>query len=117
MKRQQGISLTAVIFIGILALFVVVLAVKTIPSAIEYQAVMKSLNSIVNDARANEFSDADIRKAYSRYAQVNDVKTVVASDLKIERVGGRPIISVSYEKRVPLFSRVSLVIDYSGSTK
>jgi hypothetical protein len=117
MEKQRGVTLVGVIVIGVVVLLVVVLATKIIPSAIEYQAVVRSINSVSSDTRINEMSDTEIRAAFSRYAQVDHILSVSGKDLKISRAGGKPVISFSYEKRIPLISRASLVIDYSGSSK
>ena len=39
-----------------------------------------------------------------------------SSQLEISKDGGRIVIEFSYEKRIPLFWNVSLLIDYKGSS-
>ena len=59
---------------------------------------------------------AKVREAFTRRADMDDVKSIVAADLEITKEGGELVISVKYEKKVPLFSNVSLLFDFEGSS-
>jgi hypothetical protein len=117
MNKQSGMTVTGLIVIGVIVFLVVILVVKTVPSAIEYRAILSSINSISADARISAQSDEEIRAAYLRYAIVEDITSVAPKDLKISREKGKPVISFAYEKRIPLVSRMSLVISYDGSSQ
>ena len=67
-------------------------------------------------ANANGKTVAEIRAMYGKYAEVDHTQTVSPADLDISKEGGEVVIAFAYEKRIPLFWNVSLLIDYKGST-
>ena len=60
---------------------------------------------------------ADVRKAFTRRALVDNVQAITAEDLEISKEGGELLITFSYPKKVPLAGNVSLMFDFSGSSK
>ena len=59
---------------------------------------------------------ADVRKAFERHQAIDDFTAIGPQDLEIAKDGGELVISFAYEKRVPLFYNVSLLIDFAGSS-
>lgn len=112
MARQGGISLTGLILgLAVLGVFAL-LAIKIVPSFIEYRAVRDGMVR----AKAAGGSPAGMREAFDKFADINNVEAIRGRDLVISRDGANPEISFSYEKRIPLTGRATLVIDYDGTT-
>ena len=58
----------------------------------------------------------EIRTAFDRQMQIDQVE-FSSKDLDVHKnARGAVVIGFDYEKRIPLFANVSLVIDYKGST-
>jgi hypothetical protein len=58
----------------------------------------------------------ELRAAFDRQMQIDQV-AFSSKDVDIHKnPRGAVVISVDYEKRIPLFANVSLVIDYKAST-
>ncbi|QNA89516.1 DUF4845 domain-containing protein [Massilia sp. Dwa41.01b] len=111
-SRQRGISLTGLILVlAVLSAFAVV-AIKIIPSYIEFRAVR---DGIVR-AKAAGGTVRDMQKTFDKYAEVNNVEAVRGQDVVITRDGDTPELSFAYEKRIPFTDRISIVIDYDGTT-
>lgn len=111
--RQRGLSLISLLFFGIIAVMLVVLGMRVMPSAMEYFAIKRALNSI---ATSGARSPADIQRAFDRQAAIDDFTSITGRDLIVERDGEQLTVSFGYEKRVALFGPVSLLIQYEGST-
>ena len=60
---------------------------------------------------------AEIRKAFDRNALINDISTISGQDLDITKEGGEVVVGFAYSKKVPLFSNLSLLIEFTGSSK
>ena len=114
-KRQQGMSLVSFIIIGILVALVAITGMRIAPSVMEYFNIVKIINAIVKSGDANG-SPQEIRAAFERRADIDDIKTITAKDLTINKSGGQTTISFSYEKRTNLFRNVDLCISYDAST-
>jgi len=111
-NKQQGMSLTGLILVLMVLGAFALLAIKIAPSYLEFRAVR---DGIVR-AKAAGGSIPEMRQAFDKFAEVNNVEAVRGRDLDISRDGANPEISFAYEKRIPLTGRATLVIDYDGTT-
>lgn len=115
MNNQRGIALSGLLIWGIIIALVAVLGMKVGPEYLDYFKILKSVKSISTGA-ANQ-TVPEIRAAYDRYADVNYINTLKGTDLDISKENNSVVISFAYERRIPLFYNVSLVIDFEGSSK
>lgn len=116
MKFQRGLSLNALMLGGAALALVSLLAMKAIPPWIEYGNLVKAVKGTASDTGLKDASMAKVREAFTRRADMDDVKSVTAQDLEITKEGGELVISFKYENKVPLFRNVSLVFDFEGSS-
>ena len=59
----------------------------------------------------------EIRKAFDRYATIDDIKSLEPKDLEITKDADQTVISYAYTYSIPIIDNVRLVIDFKGSTK
>ena len=116
MKLQRGVSLNGIMIVGAILALLALLAMKALPPWIEYGNAVKAIKGTAADGGLKDASVAKVREAYSRRADMDDVKSVPPADLDITKEGGELVISFKYEKKVPLFSNVSLVFDFEASS-
>ncbi|WP_263772504.1 DUF4845 domain-containing protein [Propionivibrio soli] len=114
MKNQRGVALSGVLFWGIVIALLAVLGMKVVPEYVDYFKVVKSVKSIAADSSGKTVPE--IRAAFDRYADVNYLKDIKGTDLDISKDGNRVVIAFAYERRIPLFYNVSLLIDFEGSS-
>ncbi len=115
MKNQKGITLIGMLFVCIVIVIFAVGGLKIMPAYIEYFKLKKAVVGIVKsgDARGGV---ADIRAAFDRRSAIDDFEVITAKDLEITKDGNNVVISFAYAKKIPLFSNVSVVIDFAGSS-
>jgi len=116
MKFQRGLSLNTLMLGGMVLALLALLAMKAIPPWIEYGNLVKAVKGTATDGSLKDASMAKVREAFTRRADMDDVKSVTAQDLEITKEGGELVISFKYENKVPLFKNVSLVFDFEGSS-
>ena len=114
MNYQRGVALSGLLFWSFVIVMVAVLGMKVFPSVMEYSKVLKNSKTVAAQAPQGA-SVAEVKAAFNKYADV-DYLTFSADQLDITKENGQIVISFEYEKRIPLFYNVSLVIDYKGST-
>jgi len=114
MKHQRGVALSGLIFWGIVVALVAMLGMKVVPSVIEYYKTLKDAKATIASLPPSA-TVADVRKTFDNYANIDSLD-LQASDLDISKDGGQIVISFAYDKKIPLFANVSLLIEYSGST-
>ncbi len=114
MKYQRGVALSGLIFWVIVLILVAVLAMKVTPTVIEYYKILQGSKAVVGQA-SPEATVAELRRSFDKYAEVDHL-AFSSKELEIYKDKGQIVIEFGYEKRIPLFANVSLLIDYKGST-
>lgn len=113
LRRQRGISLIGLIFVIAVLAMVALLMGKILPTYSEYSSIK---NAIATAKSSTNGSVLEVQNSFSKAAEISDIKSIKASDLVISRETGEVEISFEYQKQIPLFANVSLLIDYSGTT-
>jgi Domain of unknown function (DUF4845) len=111
-KSQSGISLFGVLFWLIIIGFGFLLGMKIGPTYAEFMDVKKGLNR----ARDAGSTVASARGAFDTFASAGYVTSVSGKDLVITKNGDKVVVAVEYQKKLPLFGPVSLVIDYAATS-
>lgn len=113
--HQRGLSLLGLLLAAVVIVFVALVGMRVVPSALEYRAIVSAINKIGTSGATNP---REVQVAFDRFAAVDDITSITGKDLLIERgPDGRMLVSFQYEKRIPLFGPASLVIDYQGSNQ
>jgi len=116
MKFQRGLSLNGMVLGGVALGMVALLAMKAVPPWIEYGNAVKAIKGTATDSSLKDASVAQVRAAYGRRADMDDVKSIPPADIDITKEGGELVITFAYSKKVPLFGNASLVFDFEGSS-
>lgn len=114
MRKQRGIALSGLLFWGILIALIAVVGIKVAPEYIDFFKIQKSVRAVSTESSGKTV--AEIRTAFDKFADVNHFSTVKGIDLVITKEGNETVITFAYEKRIPLFYNVSLLIDFQGSS-
>lgn len=107
---QRGMGFIGTISMLVAVVVVVIAGLKLVPAYIEFFTIREAVAAVAESDEA--ITPAEIRSAFDRRADVDDFTSISARDLDI----GQRDISFAYEKRVPLFANISVVIDFSGSS-
>jgi hypothetical protein len=116
MKNQRGVSLGGLLAACVVLIVCALVGMKVAPAYIEYGQIKKAITAIVQGGEAKG-TVADVRKAFDRRAQIDDINSITGQDLDVSKDGGEIVIAFAYPKKVPLFSNVSLLIEFVGSSK
>lgn len=114
MKYQRGVALSGLLFWGVVIALVAVLGIKVTPTTIEYYKILKNCKAVVAKTGPDS-TVVDVRRAFDRFADIDQL-AFDSKELDISKDSGRIVIEFAYEKRIPLFWNVSLLIEYKGST-
>lgn len=112
LRAQRGISLTGLIVVIAILAFVGLTLAKVLPTYSEYSSIKQAIQT----AKATGGGVREIQQSFNKAVQVDDITAITAKDLVISKETGETEISFAYEKKIPLFGNVSLLIDYAGTT-
>lgn len=115
-QKQSGMTMIGMMFIAIIVVFVAVVAMKLIPAYTEFLAIQKILKDIGGEAGSQNMSNAEIRERFIKRADVDNIKSISANDLRINRGSGRTVVSADYSFQTELVGNVSLLVDFSASS-
>jgi len=110
---QSGVSIMGLIAGFVVVIILALLAMKVFPSFLEFRAAKSAIEAVAKQAQ----TPADVRRAFDARATIDDITSIKAADLDIQREGNEIVIAFAYEKRIPLFGPVSLIIDYVADSK
>jgi hypothetical protein len=116
-RRQGGMSGIGILIVLILVVFAALIGMRVTPAYLEYFAIKKAVSSMSQSGELRGASVAEVRRAFERHQAIDDFTAVGPQDLEITKDGGDMVISFAYEKRVPLFYNVSLLINFAGSSQ
>ncbi|MBS1228153.1 MAG: hypothetical protein H6R17_1430 [Proteobacteria bacterium] len=114
MKNQRGVALSGVLVWGVVISLVAVLAMKVVPEYVTYFKILKDVKAVALNSSGKTVPE--IRASFAKYMDVDHVSTITPADLDITKEGNTIVIAFEYEKRIPLFYNVSLLIDFAGSS-
>jgi len=114
MKQQRGVTLIGLVVICMIVVFLAIGGLKIAPAYIEYYNVKKAIVGVAQTTSRGTV--LEVRQAYDRRAAIDDMEIITGKDLEVTKEGNDLVISFSYEKRIPLFSNISVVINFAASS-
>jgi hypothetical protein len=111
-RKQRGVTLSGLIAVLVVFGLVAVVAMKVVPSVIEFRAIKDGIAV----AKATNGTVREMQISFDKNADINGVTSIKGRDLIISKETGDTEISFAYQKWISLGGPVNLVIDYSGTT-
>ncbi|HWT55000.1 MAG TPA: DUF4845 domain-containing protein [Rhodocyclaceae bacterium] len=116
-RQQHGFTLTQLLLGCVFGGVIVLLVIKLAPEYIEFYKIRADVTAIAQEANGNPNATvADIRRAFERRAEIDQITTFKSSDLDISKDGNRVVVEFAYERKVHLFKNISVLIDFAGSS-
>ncbi|MBU6248193.1 MAG: DUF4845 domain-containing protein [Xanthomonadaceae bacterium] len=117
-SKQSGITLIGFLFILIIVAFFGFMAMKLVPSYIEFMGVKKAMNQIATDGGGDRSVDAIRRDLMFKMSfQYVDDATVTPSDINVTRNNGAYTLTVSYDKQVPFIANIDFLLHFDNSVQ
>jgi len=111
-RGQKGISLIGLLIWAIIVAFVALIVVRVLPTINEYTTVLRAVKKIAQDQPATV---AEARKAFDRQKDIEySISSIESKDLVVTKENDKVVIRFAYDKEVPIFEPVYLLIKYSG---
>ena len=115
--RQRGVTLMGLIIWSVVVVLVALLGMRLLPSYIEYFTVKKTITAIANEVRGRGVQVAEVRRSFQNRSVIDDIKSIDATDLIVNRQGNDYEIVAQYRKEIPLFANIGIYIDFEASAR
>ena len=110
--HARGITLIGLLLWAIVVAMVALVVVRVVPTINEYSTILRAVKKIAQDQPATV---AEARKAFDRQKDIEySISSISGSDLVVTKENDKVVIRFAYDKEVPLFEPVYLLIKYSG---
>jgi hypothetical protein len=111
-SRQRGVTLLGLLFWAIVVAVVALIVIRVLPTINEFTTIQRAVKKIAQDQPATV---AEARKAFDRQKDIEySISSISGQDLQITKENDKVVIRFAYDKEVPLFDPVFLLIKYSG---
>lgn len=115
LRRQRGVTLFGLMFWALFFGFVGYVLVRTLPTLNEYATIQRTVEKI---AASNPTTVQEVRTAFDRQKEIEySITEISGKDLQITKVNDKVVISYAYNKEVPLFGPVYILLKYEGRSK
>ena len=113
-QAARGFTLISLLFWLVIGGFTAVITMKVFPTVSEYWTIQRSINKVAQDGGTTV---PELRAAFERQKEIDSISSISGQDLQITKVNDKVVINFAYDKQVPLFGPVFLLIKYEGKSK
>ncbi len=111
----RGVTLFGLLFWAIAVGFVAYVLVRVLPTLNEYSTIQRAVKKI---ADSNPSTVAEVRAAFDKQREVEySISAITGKDLNITKVNDKVVISYAYDKEIPIYGPVFILIKYEGSSR
>ena len=111
-SRQRGISMITLICILAVLGGAGAVGMQALPSFLEYQAVVKAVNSAKTESTV-----AGVRSTFDRRAQVDNITSISGKDLEVTKNGEETVVGFAYQKEFHMAGPAWLLLKYEGQSR
>jgi Domain of unknown function (DUF4845) len=109
---SRGVTLIGLLLWAIVVAFVALIVVRVLPTINEYSTILRAVQKIAKEAPATV---AQARAAFEKQKEIEySISSIGGKDLQVTKENDKVVIRFAYDKEVPIFEPVFLLIKYSG---
>ncbi len=114
-SRQRGITLFGLMFWAMLIGFTAYVLVRALPTVNEYLTIQRSVETI---AKSQPATVAEARIAFDKQKDLEySIAAVSGKDLIVTKENDKVVIAFAYDKLIPIYGPVYILIKYEGRSK
>ncbi len=109
---QRGMTFLGLLVVGGFLAVAGVIIAQIIPTAIEYQAVLKAVN------KASEGNTvAEVRNIFQKATEVDNINSISAKEIDVTKEGDKIVVSFAYQREIHLAGPGYLTLKYTGRSR
>ncbi len=114
-RSQRGLTLFGLMFWAILIGFVGYLAVRILPTMNEFFTIQRAVDKV---ASASPATVTEARISFDKQKDIEySIESITGKDLEITKENDRVVIRFAYNKEVPIYGPVFVLIKYAGRSR
>jgi hypothetical protein len=117
LSRQRGISSAGVLLIAVLLGLFFTVGLKVGPLYVDHNLITGLCQDLIDNGEANGMTVTEVRDRISSTLRINNVTDFDLNSIRMRKENGEAIITVAYEKRVPLIANLDIVPTFDESLR
>jgi len=117
LSRQRGISSAGVLLISVLLGLFFTVGLKVGPLYVDHNLITGLCQDLIDNGEANGMTVTEVRDRISSTLRINNVTDFDLNSIGMRKENGEAIITVAYEKRVPLIANLDIVATFDESLR
>jgi hypothetical protein len=114
-SAQRGITLFGLLFWGLLVGMAAYIVIRVFPTVNEYLTIQKAVDTI---ARSQPTTVAEVRLAFDKQRDIEySISSITGKDLTVTKENDKVVVGFAYDKLVPIYGPVYLMIKYEGRSR
>ena len=114
-SQQRGLTLFGLMFWALLIGFLAYVLVRVLPTINEYVTVQRAVEKI---AAAQPATVAEARQAFDKQRELEySISAITGKDLQVTKENDKVVIAFAYDKEIPIYGPVYILIKYEGRSK
>jgi hypothetical protein len=117
LSRQRGISSAGVLLIAVLLGLFFTVGLKVGPLYVDHNLITGLCQDLIDNGEANGMTVTEVRDRISSTLRINNVTDFDLNSIRMRKENGEAIITVAYEKRVPIIANLDIVATFDESLR
>ena len=114
-RSQRGLSLIGLLAWAIIIGFIGYAAVRVLPTINEYLTIQRAVNRVASEGPPTV---GEVRKAFDKQKDIEySISAISGKDLDITKENEKLVIRFAYDKEIPIFEPVYLLLKYQGRSQ
>ena len=115
LKVQRGVSKTGLLLLIVLLGLFFTFGLKVGPIYVDHNLITGLCQDLIDNGEANNMTVSDVRNRVSNTLRINNVTDFDLSSIRMRKESGEAIITIAYEKRVPLIANLDIVAVFDNT--
>jgi hypothetical protein len=113
--HQRGLTLFGLLFWALAIGFGAYLVIRVFPTVNEYLTIKSTVEKI---AAQQPPTVAEVRAAFDRQKEVEySITSIAGKDLLVTKENDRVVVGFAYDKLIPIYGSVYILVKYEGRSK
>ncbi len=111
-RRQRGVTMFGLMFWAIAIGAGAYIGLRVFPTVNEYLTIKRTIEKV---AAASPGTVAEVRAAFERQKDIEySITSITGKDLEVTKENDKLVIAFAYDKEIPLYGPVYLLLKYEG---
>ena len=117
LPRQRGMASAVVLMFALLTGLLFTFGLKVGPLYVDHNLITGFCQGLIDNGEANTLTVTEVRDRISSTLRINNVTDFDLNSIFMREENGEAIITVAYEKRVPLVANLDIVATFAESLR